>query len=101
MWANYQGGYMLVKCSECGKEISDKAQTCIHCGAPLKGDKQTVHVEATDKDIKVTQIIASIILILGCIGMVFTEYSIFFYIVLGIGGIIHIYNGWKTWWRYR
>lgn len=25
----------LVKCNECKKEISDKAVTCIHCGAPL------------------------------------------------------------------
>ena len=22
----------LIKCSECGKEISDKATECIHCG---------------------------------------------------------------------
>lgn len=26
----------LIKCPECGKEISDKAPTCIHCGFPLK-----------------------------------------------------------------
>lgn len=25
----------LIKCSECGKEISDKATTCIHCGCPV------------------------------------------------------------------
>ena len=25
----------LIKCSECGKEISDKASACIHCGCPL------------------------------------------------------------------
>ena len=24
----------LVKCSECGKEISDKAEACPHCGSP-------------------------------------------------------------------
>jgi len=24
----------LIKCSECGKEISDKAETCVHCGCP-------------------------------------------------------------------
>lgn len=24
----------LIKCGECGKEISDKATTCPHCGAP-------------------------------------------------------------------
>jgi len=31
------GGIMaLIKCKECGKEISKKAETCPHCGAPLK-----------------------------------------------------------------
>ena len=25
----------LIKCPECGKEISNKAQACIHCGSPL------------------------------------------------------------------
>lgn len=25
----------LIKCTECGKEISDKADSCIHCGNPL------------------------------------------------------------------
>lgn len=27
----------LIKCSECGKEISDKAKTCPNCGCPLNG----------------------------------------------------------------
>lgn len=26
---------MLIKCPECGKEVSDKATNCIHCGYPL------------------------------------------------------------------
>ena len=25
----------LIKCPECGKEISNKANTCIHCGYPI------------------------------------------------------------------
>lgn len=29
----------LIKCSECGKEISDKATTCIHCGCPVDFQK--------------------------------------------------------------
>lgn len=29
----------LIKCSECGKEISDKAKTCIHCGNPIFKEK--------------------------------------------------------------
>ena len=26
----------LINCSECQKEISDKARTCPHCGNPMK-----------------------------------------------------------------
>lgn len=26
----------LIKCSKCGKEISDKASSCVHCGVELK-----------------------------------------------------------------
>ena len=26
----------IINCPECGKEISDKSETCIHCGYPLK-----------------------------------------------------------------
>lgn len=28
----------LINCSECGKEISDKASTCPNCGAPVEND---------------------------------------------------------------
>ena len=27
---------MLIKCNECGKEVSDKANTCPNCGAPVQ-----------------------------------------------------------------
>ena len=29
----------LVKCPECGKEISDKAPACIHCGLPFNNNQ--------------------------------------------------------------
>lgn len=25
----------LIKCSECGKKVSDKAASCVHCGCPI------------------------------------------------------------------
>ena len=28
----------LIKCSECGKEISDKATSCPNCGCPINGE---------------------------------------------------------------
>lgn len=41
----------LIKCPECGKEVSDKATACIHCGYPLNSmdnnveEKANAHVE--------------------------------------------------------
>ena len=32
----------LIKCNECGKEISDKAKTCIHCGCPIEQEIKCV-----------------------------------------------------------
>lgn len=26
----------IIECSECGKEISDKSRSCIHCGNPIE-----------------------------------------------------------------
>lgn len=31
----------LIKCVDCGKEISDKSEFCIHCGCPIKKKKVT------------------------------------------------------------
>lgn len=41
----------LIKCPECGKEVSDKAEKCIHCGCPLdvkETEKSDVTVESDD-----------------------------------------------------
>jgi hypothetical protein len=32
----YSFAMALIKCSECGRTISDKAQSCVGCGAPVK-----------------------------------------------------------------
>ena len=39
----------LIKCPECGKEISDKAKACIHCGYPLDelSTTQSATIQAT------------------------------------------------------
>lgn len=33
---------MLIKCPECGKEVSDKSPHCIHCGYPMKEIKSNI-----------------------------------------------------------
>lgn len=41
----------LIKCEECGKEISDKAAFCPSCGKPsnMNENKKTVEIELTSK----------------------------------------------------
>lgn len=55
----------LIKCYECGKEISDKIKYCIKCGAPII-DKKNIKIQPdeykdTYQDI-ITKIIAIFIL---------------------------------------
>lgn len=40
---------MLVKCSECGKEISDKATSCPNCGVPI--NQRNVVVEQRQQEV--------------------------------------------------
>jgi len=44
----------LIKCSECGKEISDRAWACPHCGAPVNGSTATApSAAAVTKSVRV------------------------------------------------
>lgn len=36
---------MLIKCPECGKEVSDQSEVCIHCGYPLLKNKKSLITE--------------------------------------------------------
>lgn len=38
----------LIKCPECGKEISSKAKMCIHCGYPLEELNNIVSSETVE-----------------------------------------------------
>ena len=38
----------LIKCPECGKEVSDRAATCIHCGYPFESTHEKI---ANEKEI--------------------------------------------------
>lgn len=40
----------LIKCSECGREVSDKAASCPNCGAPIKALTNDVIMIQVDRD---------------------------------------------------
>lgn len=45
----------LIKCPECGKEISDRAASCIHCGCPIQPQQTTYQAEIPPTPEKVIQ----------------------------------------------
>lgn len=52
---------MLIKCPECGKEISDKSTQCIHCGFPLnKTDNRNICV-INNKEIDLSDLLPLIL----------------------------------------
>lgn len=64
----------LIKCNKCGKNISDKATKCVHCGAKVLSEEEYIKklehkkkIKKTGKQIKVfTLILGSIIGIFIC-----------------------------------
>ena len=61
----------IIKCPECGKEISDTVDTCIHCGYKIKNNKE----DDDNKNKKFNPLIFVIALVLIIIGI-----SLFFII---------------------
>jgi uncharacterized membrane protein YvbJ len=62
----------LIKCSECGGHVSDKAASCPHCGAPISRAKETIAagqelrtIQQTSKKFKAHSLISITITIIG------------------------------------
>lgn len=53
----------LIKCPECGKEVSDKAETCPGCGYVLKQNKKKITQANFSKKNKMAILLGSVILI--------------------------------------
>lgn len=52
----------LIKCSECGKEISDKASVCINCGCPIsqKEDKYKIILKSDSNKIETIKVLMDV-----------------------------------------
>ena len=59
----------LIKCTECGRDISDTSDKCIHCGCPI--EKKKIY---NNKKFKVVLISAVILLVLIG-GVIFVKQS--------------------------
>lgn len=54
----------LIKCSECGKEISDQAESCPNCGCPIRSNETISDIEIKPKKLNKKMIIVAIAVIL-------------------------------------
>ena len=70
----------LIKCNECGKEISDKATKCVHCGKKVISKEQYIRKqEKKDKRKRTKKGIKKVILIfISIFGIILC------YIILGL-----------------
>lgn len=98
----------LIDCPECGKQISDRAPACIHCGNPIAAPAPPppapgpiITTQATSKPWKVIQAIGAAMMIIGmvsCIanagsGSAAGSFSLFI-----LGGIITLVGRIGAWW---
>lgn len=82
----------LINCSECKKEISDKAESCPNCGAPLKSSKPDKTLEtqrAAVSQAKLneslsTPFIIQIIIIAIALGVYQESWIVFFGTLIGL-----------------
>jgi len=66
----------LIECPECGKQVSDQAESCPNCGYPLRGQADVVSgrqvrtVERTAKRFKAHILLSTLMLLAGVFWLV-------------------------------
>jgi hypothetical protein len=103
----------LIKCSECEREISDKAKTCPGCGAPINGaitDEPVQTIQITSKKLKKQYVIANLILFIGFFALIYNivhavyglqSISAIPIILIAIGIIGVIIIKFRIWWQHE
>ena len=66
----------LIKCSECGKEISSEAKVCPNCGKPLVIEQPIAQEDTSDCSKVAIISIGAILMIIGFFLLFSTGYSI-------------------------
>ena len=104
----------LINCSECNHEVSDKAEACPKCGAPIAQARETVAavthvktVQETSKKFKLQTLISVSLIIIGFAWIIAvannpqsesSEMPLLFIIV---GLIWYIVNRFRIWWHHK
>ena len=102
----------LVKCSECGKQVSDKASACPGCGAPISAAGAGTPIQTmqkTSKKLKAQQLLAGVFFTFGIFAIIFngvyashenTSMSTGVIIFFVIGLIWYISVKMRIWWHH-
>jgi uncharacterized membrane protein YvbJ len=100
----------LIKCSECGKDVSSKAPSCPFCGNPIVNQNASPTViEQTGKKWKAVKLISWIVIIFGVILFLsnirdggFNNPMTGFGFSMGLFGIMGAIIGkFGAWWQHR
>ena len=92
----------LIKCTECGTEVSDKADKCPKCACPIStvNNKKTQVIEQTDKKLKMQMLISVLVLIVGVMTLILGKGSVGGVLIL-IGIILIIATKSSIWWHHK
>jgi hypothetical protein len=103
----------LIKCPDCGTDVSDRAVACPKCAAPLQGispDRPSAHpspaaadsapvvIEQTRKQWKGLQLVSVVLVCLGaitCVAQAPTATAIFWV----VGMVLYVASRLGAWWQ--
>lgn len=82
----------LIKCSECGKEISDKAVVCVNCGNPISTKKKIKKKKKKDYEELTFQEKKKIKEIMRKKGLLISEGNALFQCIFGLIFLVIMYS---------
>ena len=104
----------LINCSECNHEVSDKAESCPKCGAPIATARETIAagakirtVQETSKKFKLQTLISASLIIIGFVWVIGaantpqSEPSSIPALIIFIGLIWYVVNRFRIWWHHK
>lgn len=94
----------LIKCIECGTEVSDLAEKCPKCAYPISSKKEDIKVqtiEQTSKKLKKQLAVGVVVILLGFLFMYLFNPTTIGIIFLIIGVVIVISTKISIWWHHR
>ena len=104
----------LIKCSECGHEVSDKAASCPKCGAPIAGASETLAagvqiktIQETSKKFKLQTILSVSLIIISFFWLMAElsghedEHSGMPMLLILIGLFWYTINRFRIWWHHK